>query len=256
MSTDGKIHLVIPDQHAHFEHSNERANWLGRLIIDVRPDVVVNIGDAVDLPSLSGFEKGKKSFHGKTYQKDIECHIDFQSRLWDQVIARKKKLPRRVFLHGNHERRIGEAINSQSELDGTISYNDLRLSDWYDEIIPYNGNTPGTIEIDGITYAHYFTSGILGRAVSGEHIAYTSVSKLFSSCTFGHSHLFDICTRTRADGSKIIGCSVGCYQDYTNDWAGEIGKLWDRGVLIKKGVQNGQYDFEWVGLNTLKKEYN
>lgn len=249
------IHLVLPDQHAHYQHSNDRADLLANLIVDLRPDVVINIGDAADLPSLCTYDKGKRSFVGRTYRADIDAHCDFQHRLWEPVARRKKKMPRRVFCIGNHEERINTALNVQPELSGTISLSDLRLSDWYDEIVAYEGQTPGVVEIDGILYAHYFTSGVLGRSVSGEHAAYSLLGKLYTSATMGHSHLFDYCVRTRGDGSKIMGLSVGCYQDYTNDWAGEIGKLWDRGVAIKRNVENGAYDLEWVSLERLRKEY-
>ena len=40
-----KVHLVIPDPHAHPDHNNNRADWLGQLILDLKPDVVVNLGD-------------------------------------------------------------------------------------------------------------------------------------------------------------------------------------------------------------------
>lgn len=250
-----KIHLVIPDQHAHYEHDNSRADLLSSLIVDLRPDVVVNIGDAADLPSLCSYDKGKRSFVGRTYKADIDAHLDFQDRIWGPVARRKKKMPRRVFCIGNHEQRIVTALDIQPELGGTISLSDLRLSEWYDEIVPYEGQTPGVIEVDGILYAHYFTSGILGRSVSGEHTGYYLLGKLFQSATMGHSHLFDYCVRTRGDGIKVHGLSVGCFQDYTNEWAGEIGKLWDRGVVIKRCVEDGSYDLEWVSINRLEKEY-
>jgi hypothetical protein len=249
-------HLVFTCQHAHPDHDNDRADYLSRLIIDIRPDVVVNLGDACDLPSLSSFDKGKRAFQGRTYERDIASHIDFQSRIWEPVKARKRSLPRRIFLHGNHEQRIWNALNIQPELDGTIGFNDLQLKDWYTDIVPYSGNTPGTIEIDGITYAHYLSAGVLGRPISGEHPAYTILSKYFTSCTVGHSHTLDFCCRTKADGTKIMAMVAGCYQDYSNDWAGdELGKLWDRGVLIKRNVEGGQYDFQWISLDTLEKEY-
>lgn len=249
------IHLVIGDSHAHPDFPNDRADWLSRLIIDVRPDVVVNIGDAADMPSLAQMDKGRTPPNTRSYQKDIASHCDFQGRIWEPILARKKKLPRRVFLHGNHEQRIQQAVWRTPELSETISYGDLRLGDWYDDIVPYEGVTPGSISIDGITYAHYMVAGVSGRPVSSEHTAYTLLSKQFSSCTVGHSHTFDFCMRTRADGGKIMAADVGCYQDYTNDWAGEMGKLWDRGILIKRNVENGSYDPEWISLASIKKEY-
>jgi hypothetical protein len=57
-----KTYLVVPDQHAHPDHNNDRADYLGKFIKDLKPHVVVNIGDAADLASLSTFDKGKHSF--------------------------------------------------------------------------------------------------------------------------------------------------------------------------------------------------
>ena len=78
-------YLLIPDQHAHPDFNNNRADWLGKFILDRKPDVVVNMGDAADMPSLSAYDKGKASFHGMNYQRDIEAHLDFQDRLWQPI---------------------------------------------------------------------------------------------------------------------------------------------------------------------------
>lgn len=192
---------------------------------------------------------------GKTYRADVNAHLDFQDRLWSPLIRRKKKLPHSIFLIGNHEQRIEKALDKAPELEGTISMSDLSLEAWYNDIVPYSGGTPGAITIDGVTYAHYFVSGIQGRSISSEHPAYTLISKQFTSCTCGHSHTFDYSVRTRSDGSKVMGLVAGCYQDYTNDWAGEVGKLWDRGVVVKRNVDNGIYDMEWISLESMRKEY-
>lgn len=248
-------HLVIPDVHAHYQHDNTRAIWAGRLINDVKPDVVVVLGDVADMPSLSGYDKGKKSFQGRTYRADIDAHGDFQERLWSTVRRSKRKLPRRVCLIGNHEQRIDRAIEIQPELEGTISYNDLQLERYYDDIVHYNGNTPGGIDIDGIRYSHYFVSGIMGRPTGGEHPAYQLLSKHYSSCTAGHTHVLDYCTRTTVDGRKISGLVAGCFIDYTPDWCGETGKLWWRGCFVKRGVENGGYDLEAISIERLKREY-
>jgi 3',5'-cyclic AMP phosphodiesterase CpdA len=52
-----KVHLIIPDQHAHPEYLNKRADYVGQLIKDLKPDVVINLGDAADIASWS-FKKG------------------------------------------------------------------------------------------------------------------------------------------------------------------------------------------------------
>jgi hypothetical protein len=249
-------HVVIYDPHAHYKHSNVRAEWAGKLIADVKPDVVIVGGDVADMPSLSGYDKGKKSFQGRTYRADIDSHNDFQDRLWSTVRRNKRKLPRRVALIGNHEQRIERAIEVQPELDGTVSYSDLQLDRWYGDVVYYSGNTPGVIDIDGVHYAHYFVSGVMGRPVGGEHPAYSLLTKKYTSCTQGHSHVYDHCFRTRADGRKIYGLVAGVFTDYTCDWAGgEINDLWWQGMFIKRNVEKGSYDLEAVSMDRLKREY-
>lgn len=249
------VHLVIPDPHAHYQHNNNRAIWLGKLINDIHPDIVVNLGDSADMPSLSAYDKGKRSFQGRSYAADISAHSDFQDKLWSTVRKSKRKLPRRVTLIGNHEQRIERAVNMQPELEGAIGYGDLELEHFYNDVVHYNGQTPGVIELDGIFYAHYFISGVMGNSIGGEHPAYTLLSKKHASCTQGHTHIRDHCTRTTEAGRRIEGLVAGCYQDYDSDWAGESNKLWWRGVVIKRGVEDGNYDPEFISLARLKREY-
>ena len=89
-----KIHLVIPDSHAHPDFNNDRFDWLGHLINDVKPDVVVDIGDMFDMPSLCSYDKGTKGFEGRRYRADIAAGIEAQDRMMSIVKRQKKKLPR------------------------------------------------------------------------------------------------------------------------------------------------------------------
>lgn len=247
---------MVPDTHAHPEHHNDRADWLGALIAEIKPDVLIHIGDSADMSSLSTYDKGKRQFQGRNYKADIGAHCDFQERMFAPIKRLKRKLPFSVFCIGNHEHRISRAIDLSPELDGAISMKDLCLNEWYDEVVDYSGGTPGIINIDGITYAHYFVGGIAGRPLGGIHAGYAIATKKFSSATCGHSHLFDTSWHVDLRGNPVIGTVVGCYQDYDNDWAGEVAQLWNRGVVIKRYVDGrGGYDLEWVSLNTLKEVY-
>lgn len=248
-------HLVIPDQHANPDYHNNRADWLAGLIKDVRPDVVVNIGDAADMSSMSSYDKGTKGFQGRSYRKDIDSHLEFQDRMWAPVKRSKKKLPCRVMMEGNHEFRLKRALQLSPELDGAISFDDFDFKNYYDEVIEYNGNTPGVYTKDGVSYAHYFISGVACRPISGEHQAYSLLTKQFTSCTQGHTHTTDFAVRTDVNGRRIQGLVVGVYQDYWSDWAGEANRMWWRGVVIKRNVEDGHYDPQWVSIEALRKEY-
>lgn len=249
-------HLVLPDIHCNYKHHNERASWLARFILDVKPDVVVNLGDQFDMPSLSSYDKGQRGFVGRTYKADIDSGLDFSERLFTELRRPKKKLPRFVYMEGNHDHRPERALDLSPELVGTISFNDFDLSRYYSDVVRYTGkSTPGTIDIDGVTYGHYLISGIMGRAISGEHPAYSLLAKQYQSCTVGHSHLRDFCSRTNASGNNVNGLVAGCCIDYDVDWAGEQQKLWWRGVVLCHDVENGSYEPEFISLKRLKTLY-
>lgn len=246
----GKIHIVVPDSHAHPDFDNSRYDLLGHLIADVKPDVVVDIGDWFDMPSLCSYDKGKKSFEGRRYNRDIASGIEAQDRVLRIVKRQKQKFPRFVRTLGNHENRINRVIEFDAVLDGTIGTGDLLSKEYKWEEHPFLE----PVEIDGITYQHYFTSGVLNRPIGGERPAYTVLMKNHVSCTQGHSHLFDYCIKT-AGRRKIHGLHVGVFQDYNSDYAGPANELWDRGVVIKRNVEDGHYDLEWVSLKRLKEIY-
>lgn len=250
-----KTHLIIPDSHAHPDFNNDRAIWLGKFIADLKPEVVINLGDMWDMSSMASFDKGKKSFWGRSYKKDLDAGLDFDDKLWHFVRKNKKKKPYSVFIEGNHEHRVKKALDMQPELDGTIGFSDFDLSRNYNEVVPYEGGTPGIIEVDGIHYAHYFVSGVMGRPIGGEHPAYSLLTKEFSSCTCGHIHVTDYCVRTSVSGKRVMGLVAGVYQDYDSKWAGEINKLWWRGVVVKHNVENGNYSPQWISIEELQKAY-
>jgi len=257
----GKTHLIIPDQHAHPDHNNDRADWMGQLIKDIKPDLVVNIGDAIDLPSLSSFDKGKAQFHGNNYGRDIDSHLDFQERLWAPIRHTRKKLPYRVFMEGNHEFRIKKVLEMESQLDAKnskygISFRDLDLNSYYNEVHEYEGSTPAVAQFDGVSYAHFFVSGVMGKPIGGVHHANTLINKMHTSCTCGHSHLLGYAVQSDAQGNKLMGCVTGVGQDYYSNWAGEVNRLWDHtGGIIKREVENGVYDLQVVSMKALREAY-
>ena len=251
-------HLILPDPHAHPNFHNDRADWVGKLIADLKPDVVINMGDAADLASLSSYDKGKASFAGRNYQLDIESHLDFQERMWAPIRKLRRKLPYRVVLEGNHEYRIKKALEYDPQLAGDrygLSFKDLDFDSHYQSVVEYKGNTPGIITIDGVSYSHYFISGVMARPIGGVNHASSLINKNYVSCTCAHSHLVDWAVRSNTQGKQIMGLVAGVYQDYDSGWAGHVNQLWTSGVWIKRGVEDGVYDPEFVSMRRLKQIY-
>ena len=255
-----KTHLVLPDSHAHSDYSNERYDWIGKLILDLKPDVLINIGDTADMPSLSAYDKGKASFHGRNYEKDINAHLDAQERMWGPITKSKKRKPRSIFLEGNHEHRIKRVLDFEPHLEGVkygISFKDLELNRYYSDVVEYEAGAPGIITVDEIDYAHFFVSGISGRPLQSVHHAFALTQKRFRSSTCGHSHLYDHYVAKDSSGMVRHGLVCGNFQDYPAPWAGKnLFNLWTQGVCIKRNVEGGNYDLQFISLESLKKEYS
>lgn len=207
------------------------------------------------MPSLSGYDKGKKCFQGRTYSADIASGCDFNERLYAPIRQSKRKKPYSIFLEGNHEQRLARAIQLSPELEGAISYKDYDITRWYDTYVPYAGSTPGTVCINGVTYAHFCISGLMGRPVGGEHPAHSLLRTQFGSTVVGHNHLAEWVSRTTTDGRRIHGLCCGSYLDYDADWAGNLNRLWWSGVVILHNVDNGNFEPQFVSIDSLRKEY-
>jgi len=243
-------HLVIPDSHAHPDFDNRRYTMLGMLIHDLKPDVVVDIGDWFDMPSLCSYDRGKKSFEGRSYKRDIEAGLDAQDRMMHEIKKYKKKLPRFVRTLGNHENRVNRAVEMDRVLEGTIGTSDFMSKEYGFEEYPFLE----AVDIDGIDYSHYFVTGVSGRPIGGEHPAYSLLTKRFKSSTCGHVHTFDYCIRT-GGRDKLHGAVVGVYQDYHADYAGPANDIWNPGIVVKRGVENGAYDIEHISLKRIEEAY-
>jgi hypothetical protein len=245
-------HLVIPDGHAHPDHNNDRFEWIGKLIADLRPEVVVNVGDMADMPSLSSYDKGSKGFEGRRYKKDVESMLDAQDRLFTPTKKIKYKKARYVYTIGNHEERINRAVNAEAILDGTIGMSDLQLEDYGWETYPFMD----IVVVDDIAYSHYFASGVMGRPIGGENPAKSLLNKQHMSVTAGHTHTLDLATTINAAGKRIIGLVCGAYVDYTSGWNNvQSEALWWSGVVIKRNVEGGSYDPQFISIESLRKEY-
>ena len=250
-------HLVIPDVQAKDGFSVDYLTKLGNYICHKQPDTLVCIGDFADMPSLSSYDVGKKSFEGRRYRKDIEAaHTAMKallSPLWEYNAKAKKnkeKLykPRMVLTLGNHEERINRAVNNDPKLDGVLSIDDLRYKEFGWEVHPFLD----VVIIDGVAYSHYFVSGLLGRPVTS---ASACIAKKHMSCVQGHQQGLQIHTAHRADGSPITAVIAGSFYEHHEDYLGPQGNKHWRGFLVLHEVKDGAFDLMPVSLDFLNKRY-
>src|SRR5688572_3057163 len=123
----GKRILVLPDVQAKPGINFSYLSRIGQYAVDKKPEVIVCIGDFADMPSLSSYDKGKKSFEGRRYKRDIEAaQFAMQAFLkplqeYNAKHPSRPYLPRLVLTLGNHEERIERAVNDDPKLDGMLS---------------------------------------------------------------------------------------------------------------------------------------
>lgn len=248
--------VVFTCAHAKPEVSNERFNWLGKLLYDVKPDYVVDLGDGADMASLNSFDTRKpENIVAQNYERDIDSYNDAQERLRHEFTKAKKKKPKFIGFEGNHEHRIITAMEDSPRLHGErygVSFNHLQTDRWFDEYHNYEYGAPALREIDGVLYGHFVGAGNYGRPLSGKHHAASLLAKTHKSTTVGHSHKRSMFFEDRAN---IIGLVAGCFKSAPESWAGQSNDEWWKGVVIKHNIEDGLYEPEFVSLQRLEEEY-
>lgn len=248
----GKRILVLPDVQAKPGVDFSFLRRIGMYVVEKKPDVVVCIGDFFDFPSLSSYDKGKKSYEGRRYRRDVEAGQfamqAFLGPLEDYRKAGGTWWPRMVFTLGNHEHRLSRAIEEDPKLEGAISLKDMALDEYGWEVHPFLE----VVVIEGVAFAHYFTTGLMGRPAS---TAQAQLRKCGMSCVAGHQQGKQIAYGTRADGSIVTSIIAGSCYEHDEVYLGSQGNNHWRGFLVLNETRNGAFDELWVSLNYINSKY-
>lgn len=250
--------LVIPDCQIKEGVPTEHLVWAGEAICDYRPDVVINIGDFADMPSLSTHDvKGSKYFEGLRYKKDVEVVKEAMQKMLAplrtlQKVQKDSKhkvyKPRMVMLMGNHENRISRAVNNNPTLEGLISTKDLNYEkDWevHEFLHP--------VFINGVGFNHYWPVGAMGRPAS---TASAIISKLHMSCIAGHQQGKQVAYGKRADGQAICSIIAGSYYLHDESYMDQLSNKHWRGLVMLNEVNDGHFDEMFLSIEYLGKRYS
>jgi len=257
-----KTHLVIPDVQARVEDDFTFLNRIGQYIVDKEPDVVVCLGDFVDMKALSSYDMGKKAAEGTRVTLDIEASNNAMAALMEPLEkenrrrASNKKAkyrPRLVMTLGNHENRINRYVNDYPHLADYLSVDSLGFKEagWelYDFLEP--------VVVDGIKYAHFFPRGPNGRVMQstrGAPSARAQVMREGMSCTAGHLQGLDWAVLPNGTGANYGLIAGSCYE-HEEDYLTLQGTQYWRGVVMKHEVRDGVYDPMMVSLDYLHRRY-
>jgi len=254
------VHLVIPDTQAKAGVPTDHLRWIGQYIVDEFRDSnikIIHLGDHADMPSLSLYDKGKKSMEGRRYTQDIEAANEAWNVLNAPLMAfnanRKRTkhrpwTPERHILLGNHENRIDRAVEADAQLEGVISTDDLIYAQTGWTVHPFLK----PVEIDGIFYAHYWQNTMTGKPLGGSALA--RLKTLGHSYTMGHQQVLDYGIRFVNGQSQHALVAGACYL-HDEDYKGYQGNAHWRGIVVCHEVRNGSYDPMFVSLDYLCRKY-
>lgn len=250
-------HLVIPDVQAKPGIDFSYLSRIGRYIVEKKPETIVCLGDFADMPSLSSYDVGKKSFEGKRYLKDINASHEAMSALLGPMWAfnararkykEKQYKPRMILTMGNHENRINRAVENDAKLEGVLSTDALGYAGFGWEVVPFLD----VVVVDGVAYSHYFTTGLMGRPVT---TAAACLTKKHMSTIQGHQQGLQIATGYKADGGLLTSVIAGSCYEHNEDYMSSQGNKHWRGFLVLHDVKDGEFDLMPVSLNYINKRY-
>lgn len=252
-------HFILPDTQVKAGVPLDHLTAAGNYIVEKKPDVVVMIGDFADMPSLSSYDKGKKSFEGRRYMVDIEAAKEGMETLLAPLTAYnarrarnkvKQYKPRLVLTLGNHEYRIVRAVEDDARLDGTIGIEDLEYDKFGWEVYPFLQ----PVEIDGIKYCHYAQQDGSPGAISRAHLI---AQRRYSSWTVGHKQGLDyfISPMLGRDNKRVQCMIAGSYYIHDEEYKYDQGNQHWRGCVLKNEVDSGQYDPAFLSLDYMLREY-
>lgn len=253
----GPRHLVIPDTQCRPGDTFEHLEWAGTYAADKRPDVIIQLGDWYDMPSLSSYDEGSRRMQGREFHLDIAAG-DAGLAAFHRGLRRSGKAykPRLVALLGNHdEGRIERYVSANPKLAGTIGLEDLGFAKYGWEVWRFL-----TIaDIHGILYSHYFCIGANGRvsqSKNGMPSAEVQVKRMMRSATAGHRQGLDVKV-LHTPTATYRGLIAGSFYRHEEEYLTPQGVNHWRGILVKNDidVKTGFYNLCEVDMRYLEKRY-
>jgi hypothetical protein len=187
----------------------------------------------------------------KTRTKDfLTKELDYDGIVWCASVDNETLLTRRNYktiFSGNC--RINKAIENDPKLDGLMSPDDLKYKDFGWNV----HNFLKIVEIDGVSYSHYFTLPLSGNPVGG-----TITNRLnkigFSFCA-GHQQTYEVGVKSLNNGKVIRGLVCGSFYIEDEIYRGPQGNNEFRGIFLLNEVHDGNYSLIEISLDYLCRRY-
>lgn len=232
-----KTTIVVPD----IQHPYEDKLMMSKLIKvikDVQPDAIVQIGDAVDFPQVSKWSRHQKG----EYMDTLQEHIDGFKGLLTEIREAAPEKPV-YWLEGNHDLRIQEYVRAYGPALGTLRALEMPNLFGLSEVgVQY---VKGPFHIGTNTYAvHGHESGGYAASSSAWDLKFMKRYGSDKNIVFGHTHQPFLSTRAVGFNGKVsprFTMNVGSLMDPTHahyvkdgavSWTMSFGVIRDDGKRV------------------------
>lgn len=258
--------IVIPDGQNKPGAPQDHWPWVAKYIVEKKPDVVVNIGDWWDFPSLSRHETpGSVPLEGKRYQDDLYAGNHAFALVDDPIqeamkgeMKRGRGRPRHDavppwkpelhFCLGNHDIRPDRIASQDAKLIGTMGSHQCDTRGWA------RHGFLDRVFIDDILFTHYIQATNGPRPIGGG--IENRLTKVGRSFFVGHVQGLSYGSKQLGDGRTIRGVEAGSCYLHREEYRGAQGQDHFRGIVVLNEVRgDGRFGFMDVSLDYLCRRY-
>jgi len=244
--------VVVGDLHFHPGYDNKRADAIGEFAAEELQNAgdegfLVLMGDVSDCVAFN--DHGTKlELEGARWQEDIESCHDGLDRLMRPFHRRKRKLPHRMVVLGNHENRINRWLAQEPRFEGMMAIDDLGFSRFGFQTHPFGRMA----NVGGVNFVHHLGTQT-GRAAQITSPT-NGIKSIGVSTVVGHSHTSSytpVYFRDRTIHGIDAGCAIHKDMGFGEGWSHQTAHKYRRCVWVLDNVNDGDFDFRQVRLDTL-----
>jgi len=214
--------VALPDIHSeHDKPWHESYLAVENFILEVHPEIIIYLGDAMEMGCFCHWNKGKpRLMEGKRYVRDCQ-------HMRERIEKLRPCCKRMIFMKGNHEAWLDRYVDEHPALEGKLDLGiDLGLNEMDIEIVEENA----ILTIGKINFIHgWFTN---------KYHAQATIQAIADNVFYGHTHDVQMAVpRMRPDQEPHIAMSIGCLcnrnphyrRNQPNNWVNAFGIFEVRG---------------------------
>jgi hypothetical protein len=254
--------VVIPDAQNAPGHPTDHLVALSNYLMYHKPSWVHDLGDWNDNKAAGRYESdAAKGLHERDVMADLKWAKDCNDILWSKVDKHNRKAnrqrryePRKTRTLGNHEQRLNRLIEKEPWLKGLI-FNENNFNEKKHGIECFKFLE--IISISGVWFSHYFpqsADGNVKQMYRGQSNARLQVQRLANSSIAGHNQGMSTHLQT-TPAKRMRGVIAGSFYQHDEDYMGEDGNNYWRGILHLRNMKNGDFDMQDISIESLMRDY-